>query len=225
MTDLVAGRHATQRFPRTRRVRRLLVWRRARRGRRLGEVDSVSLRAARRVHARSFTRADTFSLGVCNGCQMMSALQQLIPGTEHWPRFVRNRSEQFEGRLSLVEVVKSPSLFFAGMEGSRMPIAVAHGEGRAEFAIAADARGAASVRICCRCASSTTAAGRPNAIRPTPTARRRADGHHDAGRARHAADAASGARLPNRAELLAPDEWGEDSPWMRIFRNARVWVG
>lgn len=81
-----------------------------------------------------FHSNDTFALGVCNGCQMMSALHELIPGAEHWPRFVRNRSEQFEGRLSLVEVVKSPSLFFAGMEGSRMPIAVAHGEGRAEFA-------------------------------------------------------------------------------------------
>ena len=80
-----------------------------------------------------FHRPETFSLGVCNGCQMMAALRELIPGTESWPRFVRNRSEQFEGRLSLVEVVKSPSLFFAGMEGSRMPIAVAHGEGLAEF--------------------------------------------------------------------------------------------
>jgi phosphoribosylformylglycinamidine synthase len=84
--------------------------------------------------SRYFARPDTFSLGVCNGCQMMSALSEIIPGTQHWPRFVRNRSEQFEGRVSLVEIVESPSLFFAGMAGSRMPIAVAHGEGRAEFA-------------------------------------------------------------------------------------------
>ncbi|HET9448407.1 MAG TPA: phosphoribosylformylglycinamidine synthase, partial [Steroidobacteraceae bacterium] len=84
--------------------------------------------------SKYFARPDTFSLGVCNGCQMMSALSEIIPGTQHWPRFVRNRSEQFEGRLSLVEIVDSPSLFFAGMAGSRMPIAVAHGEGRAEFA-------------------------------------------------------------------------------------------
>src|SRR5690606_21845812 len=87
----------------------------------------------REAFATFFQRQDSFALGVCNGCQMMSALKELIPGAEHWPRFVRNRSEQFEGRVSMVEIVKSPSLFFAGMEGSRMPIAVAHGEGRAEF--------------------------------------------------------------------------------------------
>ncbi|HEY8538827.1 MAG TPA: phosphoribosylformylglycinamidine synthase, partial [Steroidobacteraceae bacterium] len=83
--------------------------------------------------ANFFARPDTFSLGICNGCQMMAALRTLIPGTELWPRFVRNRSEQFEARFSLVEIVESPSVFFTGMAGSRMPIAVAHGEGYAEF--------------------------------------------------------------------------------------------
>ena len=80
-----------------------------------------------------FQRGDSFGLGVCNGCQMMSNLRSLIPGAEHWPHFVRNRSEQFEARFVMVEVTPSPSLFFAGMAGSRMPIATAHGEGYAEF--------------------------------------------------------------------------------------------
>src|SRR5690606_4579941 len=76
-----------------------------------------------------FTRTDTFGLGICNGCQMFSTLCELIPGAELWPRFVRNRSEQFEARLAMVEILDSPSIFFAGMAGSRLPIAVAHGEG------------------------------------------------------------------------------------------------
>ena len=81
-----------------------------------------------------FQRADTFALGVCNGCQMMSNLHSIIPGAENWPHFVRNQSEQFEARFVMVEVPESPSLFFNGMAGSRMPIVVAHGEGYAEFA-------------------------------------------------------------------------------------------
>src|SRR4029077_13808139 len=81
-----------------------------------------------------FQRSDSFALGVCNGCQMMSNLRGLISGTEHWPHFVRNRSEQFEARVAMLRVEKTPSLFFAGMQGSRMPVAVAHGEGYAEFA-------------------------------------------------------------------------------------------
>src|SRR4030095_7906579 len=80
-----------------------------------------------------FERSDTFALGVCNGCQMMSALRELVPGGARWPRFVRNASEQFEARLVLTEIVSSPSLFFHGMEGTRLPVATAHGEGRAEF--------------------------------------------------------------------------------------------
>ena len=82
------------------------------------------------------TRTDTFALGVCNGCQMLSALQEIIPGTDHWPRFARNRSEQYEARLSLVRVEASPSVLLSGMEGSHLPIVVAHGEGCAQFASA-----------------------------------------------------------------------------------------
>ena len=88
---------------------------------------------ARDEFGRFFDRNDSFGLGVCNGCQMMAALGDLIPGTVGWPRFVRNASEQFEGRLSLVEIQPSTSLFFTGMEGTVLPIAVAHGEGRAKF--------------------------------------------------------------------------------------------
>ena len=80
-----------------------------------------------------FARPDTFGLGVCNGCQMFAKLADLIPGAQDWPRFTTNRSERFEARLSMVEVLDSPSLFFAGMAGSRLPIAVAHGEGYANF--------------------------------------------------------------------------------------------
>ena len=89
-----------------------------------------------------FAREDSFSLGVCNGCQMLSHLREMIPGTEHWPEFRRNRSEQFEARLSLVEVVENPSLFLSGMAGSRIPIATSHGEGQAVFATAAAQAGA-----------------------------------------------------------------------------------
>src|SRR5690606_6021924 len=89
---------------------------------------------ARQQFADFFERNSTFSLGVCNGCQMMSNLKSLIPGADLWPHFVRNKSERFEARFSLVEIQQSPSLFFAGMAGSRMPIAVSHSEGHAEFA-------------------------------------------------------------------------------------------
>src|SRR5690606_30944300 len=92
---------------------------------------------ARDQFAQFFHRAETFSLGVCNGCQMMSNLKSLIPGADHWPRFVRNLSEQFEARFSLVQVQESPSVLLAGMAGSHMPVVVSHGEGRAEFASAA----------------------------------------------------------------------------------------
>ena len=97
-----------------------------------------------------FARTDRFTLGVCNGCQMLAALAELVPGAARWPRFRRNRSEQFEGRLSMVEIGQTNSIFFAGMAGSQLPIAVAHGEGRAVFASAADAaavRGQVALRF------------------------------------------------------------------------------
>ncbi len=176
---------------------------------------------ARDEFAAFFQREDSFALGVCNGCQMMAALHELIPGAESWPRFVKNRSEQFEARLVMVEVTESPSLFFQGMAGSRIPVVTAHGEGRALFtrgrrpedAVVAmrfvDNRGAATetypdnpngspVGI----TGTTTPDGRFTVVMPHPE------------------------RVFRTVEMSwHPDGWGEDSPWMRLFRNARVWVG
>ena len=172
-----------------------------------------------------FARPDSFSLGVCNGCQMLSTLKELIPGADHWPRFVRNRSEQFEARYACLEILESPALFFAGMQGSMLPIAVAHGEGRADFgsdadAIAAtrtglvaaryvDGRGAATERYPQNPNGSphgitglTTADGRVTIMMPHPERVFRAVTHS-----------------------WYPDDWDEDGPWMRMFRNARAWVG
>jgi phosphoribosylformylglycinamidine synthase len=172
-----------------------------------------------------FARQDSFALGVCNGCQMLSTLQELIPGAAHWPRFVRNRSEQFEARYSQLEILPTPSLFFAGMEGSVLPIAVAHGEGRAHFA---DAAGAAA------------------ALEGGLVAARYIDGHgRVADKYPHnpngspfgitgltTGDGRVTIMMPHPERVFRsvthswhPDEWGEDSPWMRMFRNARVWVG
>jgi phosphoribosylformylglycinamidine synthase len=175
--------------------------------------------------AAFFARANTFSLGVCNGCQMMSALGALIPGTQHWPRFVRNRSEQFEGRLSLVEVMQSPSIFLKGMEGSRMPIAVAHGEGLAEFRSPMDLkacadRGLLSLRFV------------DNAGQPTERYPANPNGSPQGITGITTPDGRVTLLMPHPERVYRtvqnswhPDEWGEDSPWMRIFRNARVWVG
>ncbi|MBW2231042.1 MAG: phosphoribosylformylglycinamidine synthase [Deltaproteobacteria bacterium] len=171
-----------------------------------------------------FERTDTFSLGVCNGCQMMSNLHELIPGAEHWPRFVRNRSEQFEARLAQVEVRPGPSVLLREMHGARLPIAVAHGEGRAEFATHADQRaleegGLVSLhyvdghgRVAARYPENpngspagitglTTQDGRVTIMMPHPERIFRSVQHS-----------------------WCPPGWGENGPWMRLFRNARVWV-
>src|SRR5579871_5471558 len=100
-----------------------------------GWARSILFHARTRdAFAAFFTRTDRFALGVCNGCQMMALLKEIIPGAQHWPRFLRNRSEQFEARFGMVGVDHSPSLLLAGMAGSRLPIAISHGEGRAVFA-------------------------------------------------------------------------------------------
>ena len=166
-----------------------------------------------------FARTDRFTLGVCNGCQMLAALAELIPGTAHWPRFRRNRSEQFEGRLSMVEIADTNSLFFAGMAGSQLPIAVAHGEGRAEFASAAGEAAAHGLvtlrfvdnggRVATRYPANPN--GSPGGI---------------------AGLASSDGRVtilmphPERVFRTVQNSWhpadaGEDSGWMRMFRNAR----
>jgi phosphoribosylformylglycinamidine synthase len=175
--------------------------------------------------AAFFARGDSFSLGVCNGCQMMSTLKPLIPGAAHWPRFVRNRSEQFEGRLSLVEVLPTASLFFAGMAGSVMPIAVAHGEGQAEFADdvaekACVAAGVVSLRfVDNRGQPAATYPANPNGSPGGITGLTTTDGR-------------ATILMPHPERVFRtvqnswhPDSWHEDSGWMRMFRNARVWVG
>jgi phosphoribosylformylglycinamidine synthase len=172
-----------------------------------------------------FERADTFTLGVCNGCQMLSTLRSLIPGTAHWPRFVRNRSEQFEGRVGLLEVLPSPSLFFAGMAGSVLPIAVAHGEGRAEFA---DAAALAS------CAGSGLVSLRfvDNYGRATEKYPANPNGSPQGITGLTSRDGRATILMPHPERVFRtvqnswhPADWGEDSGWMRMFRNARAWVG
>ena len=166
-----------------------------------------------------------FALGICNGCQMFAALKSMIPGTEHWPRFVRNRSEQYEARFTLVEVLESPSVLFAGMAGSFLPIAVAHGEGRAEFASAAAAAACAqSGLVGLRYVNHDRCAG-ARAIRPIPAA-------HRFGIAALAnADGRVTITMPHpeRSFRYVQNSWrprgaGEYSGWMRLFRNARRFV-
>jgi phosphoribosylformylglycinamidine synthase len=176
---------------------------------------------ARDEFAAFFTRSDTFALGACNGCQMMSQLRELIPGAEHWPQFARNRSEQFEARFVMVEIVPSPSLFFSGMEGSRMAIATAHGEGRALFdSTEARARAIVALRfVDHRGAPAKLYPLNPNGSPEGITGLTTADGrftvlmpHPERG-------------FRTVQQSWHPQGWGEDSPWMRMFRNARKWVG
>jgi len=158
-----------------------------------------------------------FALGICNGCQMLAALADMIPGAGAWPRFTRNRSEQFEARLSLVEVLPSPSIFFADMAGSRLPIAVAHGEGYADFSQRGDAAKVHAVMRFVDHAGRATEAYpfNPNGSPGGLTAVTTADGRTTA--------------LMPHAERVFRDlqmSWptpalGQDSPWMEMFRSAR----
>ena len=189
-----------------------------------GWAKSILFNAALRERfAEFFARGDTFALGVCNGCQMMSNLHEIIPGSAHWPHFVRNASEQFEARLVMLEVARTPSLFFAGMEGSRIPVAMAHGEGRAEFRDAAqleaaqplvalrfvDAGGAPTVQYPYNPNGSpqgitglTTGDGRFTILMPHPE------------------------RVWRTVQMSwHPANWEERSPWYRIFANARRFIG
>jgi phosphoribosylformylglycinamidine synthase len=180
---------------------------------------------ARDEFSAFFARTDTFALGVCNGCQMMSNLHDIIPGADAWPHFVRNHSEQFEARVAMVQVPQNPSVFFAGMQGSLLPIAVAHGEGRAEFRSDGDLQRVILDKQVALCfvdnrgnltdvypynpngsphgiTGLTTPDGRFTILMPHPERVFRAV-----------------------ANSWHPEEWGEDGAWMRMFRNARVWVG
>jgi phosphoribosylformylglycinamidine synthase len=166
---------------------------------------------------RFFTRRDTFALGACNGCQMMAALKELVPGAGHWPPFVRNRSEQFEARLVMVEIVESPSIFFAGMTGSRIPIVTAHGEGRALLDSEPDL-------VCMRYVNNRGEATEAYPYNPSGTP------HGITGLT--TADGRFTILMPHPERTFrtvqmswAPPGLGEDAPWMSIFHNARRWVG
>jgi phosphoribosylformylglycinamidine synthase len=176
---------------------------------------------AREEFQAFFARPDTFALGVCNGCQMMAALEDLIPGAAAWPRFARNASEQFEARLVMVEVLPGPSLFFAGMVGSRLPVVVSHGEGRVAFQHESHRRQAI---VAARYVDHRGA--------PTEAYPRNPNGSPDGATAYTTADGRFTILMPHPERVFRsvqmswrPRGWGEDSPWMRLFRNARVWVG
>ena len=168
-----------------------------------------------------FARRDAFALGVCNGCQMLAALADMIPGAEAWPRFTRNKSEQFEARLSLVEVLPSPSIFFAGLIGSRIPIAVAHGEGFADFSQRGDAgKVHAAMRFVDHHGNATEAyPANPNGSPGGLTAVTPADGRYTALMPH-----------PERVFRNVQMSWtsgdrSEQSPWMRMFESARRQLG
>ena len=170
--------------------------------------------------AAFFGRSDTLALGVCNGCQMMAALAAIIPGTQAWPRFTRNKSEQFEARLSQVEVLASPSAFFSGMAGSRLPIAVAHGEGFADFSQRGDAAQVhGAMRFVDHDGKATEAyPHNPNGSPGGLTAVTTADGRVTALMPH-----------PERVFRNVQMSWSgaavrDTSPWMRMFGNARCWL-
>ena len=179
---------------------------------------------ARDQFSAFFQREDSFALGVCNGCQMMSNLHDIIPGSDHWPHFVHNKSEQFEARVAMVEVLESPSMFFTGMAGSRMPIAVAHGEGYAEF-ISQNAvndvlaRKLVSVRFVDNASTVTeTYPFNPNGSPKGITGLTTQNGRFSIMMPH-----------PERVFRVVQNSWHpdtnlEDSPWMRMFRNARKFI-
>jgi phosphoribosylformylglycinamidine synthase len=170
-----------------------------------------------------FHRADTFTLGVCNGCQMMAQLKGLVPGAEAWPRFVRNRSEQFEARVAMVRIEQTPSVLFTGMEGSVLPVAVAHGEGRVDVQAAEQLAGLQPLVA----ARYVDHHGQPTERYPLNP-----NGSMGGVTALTSRDGRATILMPHPERVFRavqsswrPREWGEDGPWLRLFRNARAWVG
>ena len=170
-----------------------------------------------------FSRKDSFGLGVCNGCQMMALLRDLIPGASHWPQFERNLSAQFEARVTMVEILPSPSIFLTGMAGSRLPVVVAHGEGRAEFKLDPHrvlGEGLATLRYIDHYGQPAESFPfNPNGSPLGLTGLTNENGRFTI-------------MMPHPERCFRsvqnswhPAEWGEHGPWMRMFRNARVWVG
>ncbi len=191
-----------------------------------GWAKSILFNAdAKAMFKTFFEREDTFSLGVCNGCQMMSNLKEIIPGSDAWPHFVQNKSERFEARFSLVEIQESPSVLFKGMAGSKMPIAVSHGEGHAEFSSEeaighANDSGTVSMRYINNYGDVTeTYPANPNGSPDGITSLTTTDGRVTI-------------MMPHPERVFRtvanswhPESWGEDSPWVRMFRNARKFIG
>jgi phosphoribosylformylglycinamidine synthase len=181
---------------------------------------------AREEFSTFFARTDTFALGICNGCQMLSRLRALIPGTALWPAFARNTSERFESRLVMVEVLPSPSILFEGMAGSRLPIAVAHGEGRALFAEPAAAHKVLERRL-------VTVRYIDNYGQPTETYPANPNGSIFGITGLTTADGRFTILMPHpergflrkQYSWLPPDWKHEQGPWLRLFQNARRWVG
>lgn len=170
--------------------------------------------------AHFFHREDTFTLGVCNGCQMLSSLYDLIPGATHWPRFMRNQSEQFEARLAMVKVEKSASVLLQGMEGSMMPIAVAHGEGRVVWR---EETHALQASVALRYVDTLGQATETYPLNP--------NGSLGGLTGFTSVDGRATIMMPHPERVFRrdqyswhPDDWPEEGPWMRLFRNARAWV-
>ena len=180
---------------------------------------------AREQFEAFFKRVDTFTLGVCNGCQMLSNLYELIPGASHWPKFIRNESAQFEARFVQVEVQKSNSILLAGMEGSRMPIAVAHGEGQTEYRDEQDmAALASSSQIALRYVDNYGQATERYPFNPNGSAQGVTGLTSEDGRVT--------IMMPHPERVYRtvqhswhPSEWQEQAPWLRLFQNARKWLG
>ena len=186
-----------------------------------GWAKSILFNAkARDEFAEFFARSDTFGLGVCNGCQMMSGLKEIIPGAEHWPQFKRNTSEQFEARVAMVKVQESSSIFFKGMAGSMLPVVVAHGEGRAEFDGQNPADAEIALSFVDNYGQETIAfPANPNGSPLGVTGLTTRDGRFTI-------------MMPHPERCFRavqnswhPADWQEDAAWLRMFRNARVWVG
>jgi len=171
--------------------------------------------------AAFFGRQDTFGMGVCNGCQMMSNLKGIIPGAEAWPKFTRNKSEQFEARFGMVEVLDSPSIFFADLTGTHAPLAIAHGEGYADFSQTGDlSKVVQTLRyVDNRGAATEQYPFNPNGSPGGLTAVTTPDGRFTV--------MMPHAERVQRTVTMSwhPDGWGENSPWARMFQNARKWVG
>jgi phosphoribosylformylglycinamidine synthase len=189
-----------------------------------GWAKSILFNARARAQFEAFfNRGETFALGSCNGCQMMGNLTSIIPGAQDWPHFERNLSEQYEARLTLVEIVRSPSIFFAGMHGSRIPIVTAHGEGKATFRDAAHLARAGTL-VAARYVDNRGA--------PTETYPYNPNGSPQGLTSFTTPDGRFTVIMPHPERVFRtvamswhPEDWGEDSPWMRMFRNARTWVG